>query len=71
MYSDIRIRFGSRLRAMRKKHGWTQAEMADVLSPDRSYLSEIEEGKRNVFLRNVGVIAIAWGFSCRSCLPPV
>jgi transcriptional regulator with XRE-family HTH domain len=31
--------------------------MADVLGLDRSYLAEIEEGKRNVCLMNLEVIA--------------
>ena len=32
--------------------------MADVLGLDRSYLAEIEEGKRNVCLMNIEVIAV-------------
>jgi transcriptional regulator with XRE-family HTH domain len=55
--SDIRVRFGKRLRQLRQRRGWTQAEMADVLGLDRSYLAEIEEGKRNVCLKNIEVIA--------------
>lgn len=31
--------------------------MADVLGLDRSYLAEIEEGKRNLCLLNIKVIA--------------
>jgi transcriptional regulator with XRE-family HTH domain len=54
---DVRIRFGNRLRQLRQSRGWTQADMADVLGLDRSYLAEIEEGKRNVCLRNIEVIA--------------
>jgi transcriptional regulator with XRE-family HTH domain len=54
---DIRVRFGNRLRQLRQHRGWTQAEMADVLGLDRSYLAEIEEGKRNVCLKNIEVIA--------------
>jgi transcriptional regulator with XRE-family HTH domain len=54
---DIRARFGNRLRQLRKRRGWTQAEMAHVLGLDRSYLAEIEEGKRNVCLMNLKVIA--------------
>lgn len=57
MPNDVRARFGERLRSLRKKRGWTQAEMADVLGLDRSYLAEIEEGKRNVCLMNLEVIA--------------
>lgn len=42
---------------MRQKRGWTLAEMAHILGVDRSYLNEIELGKRNVCLLNLEVIA--------------
>jgi transcriptional regulator with XRE-family HTH domain len=54
---DIRIQFGNRLRYLRKKKGWTQAEMADLLGLDRSYVGEIEQGKRNPCLLNLEIIA--------------
>ena len=54
-------RFGQRLRSLRKKRGWTQAVLADRLGLDRSYLAEIEEGKRNVCLLNIVVIADGLG----------
>ena len=57
MSTDIRVTLGQRLRKLRKQRGWTQAEMADILGLDRSYLAEIEEGKRNVCLLNIKVIA--------------
>ena len=57
MSTDARVQFGKRLRKLRKQKGWTQAVMADVLGLDRSYLAEIEEGKRNVCLLNLKVIA--------------
>ena len=55
--SDVRGRFGVRLRKLRKQRGWTQVEMAEILGLDRSYVAEIEEGKRNVCLMNIEVIA--------------
>jgi transcriptional regulator with XRE-family HTH domain len=61
--SDIRVRFGERVRALRKKQGWTLAEMAHRLGVDRSYLNEIELGKRNVCLLNLEVIANGLGLS--------
>ena len=54
---DIRIRFGLRLRTLRRKHGWTQVEMAEMLGVDRSYLSEIETGKKDPSLRVLKTIA--------------
>jgi transcriptional regulator with XRE-family HTH domain len=54
---DIRIRFGRRVRKLRKGRGWTQVEMAEKLGLDRSYLADMERGKRNVSLVNVEIVA--------------
>jgi transcriptional regulator with XRE-family HTH domain len=54
---DITVRFGKRLRALRTKRRWTQAEMAHRLGIDRSYISDMERGKKNVCLPTLDVIA--------------
>jgi transcriptional regulator with XRE-family HTH domain len=54
---DVKARFGQRLKTLRKKKGWTQSELADKLGLDRSYLGEIEQGKRNPCLVNLEIIA--------------
>lgn len=54
---DIRARFGLRLRKLRKKKGWTQVELADYLGLRRTYVSDLERGKRNVSLLTMEVIA--------------
>jgi len=60
---NITTRFGQRLRALRKKKGWTQVQMADALGIDRSYISDMEKGKKNVCLPNLEVIALGFGIS--------
>jgi transcriptional regulator with XRE-family HTH domain len=55
--TDIRVRLGSRIRALRRERGWTQVEMAEMLGVDRSYLSEIETGKKDPSLRVLKTIA--------------
>jgi ribosome-binding protein aMBF1 (putative translation factor) len=45
--TDIRVRLGNRVRALRQEQGWSQVEMAEMLGIDRSYLSEIETGKKD------------------------
>jgi transcriptional regulator with XRE-family HTH domain len=57
MSTDIRVRLGNRVRNLRRKHGWTQVEMAEFLGVDRSYLSEIETGKKDPSLRVLKTIA--------------
>jgi transcriptional regulator with XRE-family HTH domain len=61
MADDIRVRFGRRLRKLRMQRGWTQVQMANRLALDRSYLADIERGKRNVSLVNLEIIATGFG----------
>ena len=55
--TDIRVRLGNRVRALRLERGWTQVEFAELLGIDRSYLSEIETGKKDPSLRVLKTIA--------------
>jgi len=55
--TDIRVRLGNRVRTLRRKRRWTQVEMAEMLGVDRSYLSEIENGKKDPSLRVLKTIA--------------
>jgi transcriptional regulator with XRE-family HTH domain len=55
--ADIREQFGERVRALRQARGWTQVEMADFLAMDRSYLSEIETGKKDPSLTMLKTLA--------------
>jgi len=57
MAEDIRVRIGRRLRKLRKQRGWTQVQMADKFGLDRSYLADVEHGKRNVSALNLEIIA--------------
>jgi transcriptional regulator with XRE-family HTH domain len=61
MAEDIRVRFGRRVRKLRKQRGWTQVQLAERLGLDRSYLADIERGKRNVSLVNLELIATGFG----------
>ena len=54
---DVRTRFGKRLRALRKKHGWTQETLAHRLGLDRTYLSDVENGRMNISIINLEIIA--------------
>ncbi|MGD0382667.1 MAG: helix-turn-helix transcriptional regulator [Thermoguttaceae bacterium] len=54
---NILERFGKRVRELRKARGFTQEAFADKCGLDRTYISGIERGKRNVALCNVEIIA--------------
>lgn len=63
MAEDIRIRFGVRLRQLRMRKGLTQVQLAERLGLDRSYLADIERGKRNVSIVNLEIIAKGLGLT--------
>lgn len=63
MAEDIRARFGRKVRNLRLKGGWTQVQLAERLGMDRSYLADVERGKRNVSLLNLELIAEGFGLT--------
>ena len=56
----ILAKFGQRVREKRMDLGWSQEEFAGLCGLDRTYISGIERGKRNVSLRNIEIIARAF-----------
>ncbi len=63
MAEDIRSRFGRKVRKLRVQRGWTQVDMAERLGLDRSYLADVERGKRNISILNLDVLAKGFGLS--------
>ena len=47
---SVSTRFGARIRYLRKQAGYTQVELAAYLGIDRTYISEVESGKKGVSL---------------------
>jgi len=56
---DILLRFGARVRDLRKSKGYSQEAFAARCELDRTYIGGIERGERNVALRNIEAIAKA------------
>lgn len=52
-------RFGERIRTLRKERGLSQEDLAELCGLDRTYISGIERGLRNVALRNIESLAYA------------
>ena len=59
MKTDIQKSFGSTIRKLRISKGISQETFADLCNLHRTYISDIELGKRNVSLENIERIAIA------------
>ncbi len=57
MAEDLLVRLGDRIRKLRKKRGWTQVVMAERVGIDRSFLADVERGKRNVSILNLELMA--------------
>lgn len=57
---DVASRFGRRLREMRVAHGFTQCGMAHKFGTDRSFISDVERGKKSVSLPTLEVIALGF-----------
>jgi len=61
--ADIQVRFGQRVRELRRDQGYSQENFAYACGLDRTYVGGIERGERNVALRNIEVIAQTLGIS--------
>lgn len=58
---DLQFLFGQRLRQVRIEVGLSQEELAFRAGLDRTYISSVERGKRNISLTNICLIAKALG----------
>lgn len=51
------LALGRRIQTARKKRGWTQTDMAVHLDMNRGHISDLEQGKREVGLLTLQIIA--------------
>lgn len=61
--NDILVQFGQRVRELRHQRGYSQERLGALADLDRTYVSGIERGVRNVGLRNVAALSEALGVS--------
>lgn len=54
---DIKMRVGLRVKQLRNKLGISQEELADRVGLDRTYITSVESGKRNISIINVEKLA--------------
>ena len=59
MQEEIRVAYGKAVRAIRQDKKKSQEELGDLCGLHRTYISDIELGKRNVSLENIDKIAHA------------
>jgi transcriptional regulator with XRE-family HTH domain len=59
MATDISVRLGKRIRAMRRARGWRQIDLAAHAELSKTHICELELGKREVGLHALAKIAAA------------
>ncbi|MDT8310010.1 MAG: helix-turn-helix transcriptional regulator [Methylophaga sp.] len=59
MAEDIQQQFGKHLRSLRLAKGLSQEKLGLLADLDRTYISGVERGQRNISLINLGRIAHA------------
>ena len=57
-HRDIGSRFGQRLRELRQERNLTQSQMAKKFGIDRSFISDVERGRKSISLGLLEVVAL-------------
>ena len=57
----IQVRLGMRIRARREKLGLSQSELGEVSGTHRTYVNQVENGRKNVTVGTMARIASALG----------
>ena len=60
---NIQEKFGKRVRTLRNKKGVSQEALAFQAGIDRTYMTSVENGKRNISIQNIEKIIKALGVS--------
>lgn len=50
---DIQILYGKRVKQLRLEKKLSQEKLANIVELDRTYVAQVESGKRNISLRNI------------------
>jgi len=62
---DVKLKFGLRIKELRKLKGLSQEKLANLAEIDRTYLPTIEKGERNVSIVVIEKLAIALGVNIK------
>ncbi len=65
---DIASRFGRRVRELRHARQMTQIEVAVTFGIDRTFISDVERGKKSVCLPTMEIFALGFGVSLSDLL---
>ena len=57
MKKELLVKFGERIKTLRKERDWSQEKLAEETGFHRTYIGMIERGERNPSLININVFA--------------
>lgn len=56
---NVKLKIGQRIKELRTHAGYSQMELSDRSNLDRTYITSVENGKRNISIENINNIATA------------
>jgi len=68
---NVRQRFGIRVKALRTERGWTQEDLADKSGVGRVFVSQLENGHKDVCLGVMEALADSFDISLSDLLKQV
>lgn len=60
---NIKLAFGLRVKELRLEKGLSQEKLANLAGVDRTYMTQVENGKRNISIENIRKVCIALNVS--------
>ena len=68
MPMDVSSRFGVRLKQLRREHNLTQSRMAAEFGIDRTFISDVERGRKSISLPMLEILALGLKMSLSELL---
>jgi transcriptional regulator with XRE-family HTH domain len=69
--NSVSARFGRRLREMRNDRNWSQVAMANRFGIDRTFISDVERGRKTIGLPLLNIIAMGMKVSISELLSQI
>lgn len=63
MANDISVRFGHRVQYLRRDRGWSQVYLAVHTGLSKTFICDLENGKKEPCLRTIEILAEGLGLS--------
>lgn len=68
MARDICIALGERIRELRQSRAWRQIDLAEEAGIHENYVSDLEQGRKEICLRMLQSVAAAFGMKAHELL---